>query len=135
MALLDNRPLFVARPADDPRMESDAAKRAERTTKNPWALLPPTGGVKVRMVPESISTDASGIRAVVSLGVEPMKIGHAKEEVDKARQAVEQEAKAVADRTAEFLKKQIPVKECEGEPEIAILLGPIEFGPRNEIVK
>lgn len=135
IALLDNRPLFVASPSDDPRMESDAAMRAERIKKNPWALVPPTGGMKVRVVPESISTDVSGIRAVVSLGIEPMMIGHSKEDVDKARQAVEQEAMALAERAAELLKQQRPVEGCEGEAEIAILLGPIEFGPRNEIVK
>lgn len=135
IALLDNRPLFVASPSDDPRTENDAAVRAERIKKYPWAMVPPAGGMKVRVVPESISTDASGIRAVVSLGIEPMMIGHSKDDVDKARQAVEQEAETVARRTADLLKQQRQVTGCEGEPEIAILLGPIEIGPRNEIVK
>lgn len=135
IALLDNRPMFVATPSDDPRVENDAAIRAERIKKYPWAVVPPTGGMKVWVVPESISTDASGIRAVVSLGVEPMIIGHSMDDVRKARQTVEQEAKTLEGRAADLLKQQRPVPGCEGEAEIAILLGPIEIGPRNEIVK
>lgn len=135
ISLLDNRPFFVISPADDPRTETDPEKRDERIKKNPWAKVPPTGGFSVRLVPESIKTDLSGIHTTVALELIPMKIGYTKEDLDEAQEAVQEQAKIVAGQVTELLKQQTPVPGCAGDPEIAILLGPIEFGSNNDIIK
>jgi len=135
VSLLDNRPIFVVRPADDPRLEKDPAKQAARIQKNPWGLVPPTGALTAQLVPESVRTDATGVHMSVSLLLTPLRVSHTQEELDKARVAVQQQAKVAADRVAELLKQQTPAEECQGDAEIAILLGPIELGPHNDIVK
>lgn len=133
--LLDNHPYFVASPVDDPRLEKAPEKRAVLMEDKLWALIPPTGAYIVRLVPESIKTDASGINTSVSVQVTSLNIGYTQEEVNSARTLVQEQAKIEANKISELLKQELPIKECDIDTQIAILLGPIEIGPNNEIVK
>jgi hypothetical protein len=135
VSLFDNRPLFLVSSADDPRVEIDLVKRDERIKKNPWAKIPPTAGLAVRLIPESITADASGMHTSVSMELTSLEFGNTQEEIDRARVAVLEQAKVVAERVAILLKQQTPVEECKGDAEVAIILGPIELGPQNDIVK
>lgn len=135
LALFDNRPIFVEMPADDPRGETDTAKRDARVKKNPWAVVPPVRALKVQLVPESLVADESGIRGGVTFTAAPIKVDGSAEALKQAKKGVEKEAGLVAERSAALLKQQRPVQACTGDPEFAVLLGPVEFGSNNDIVK
>ena len=135
LSLLDNRPIFVETPSDDPRLLQDPSARATRIKQSPWALLSPVPALKVRVVPEKLQADLSGIRAFVSLKAERLSMDRTPEAVLKAREAVAAEAKVVAQRASELLKAQKAVADCAPDTEVAVLFGPIEIGPNNEVVK
>jgi hypothetical protein len=134
-ALLDNRPLFIEMAGNDPRLEPDPTRRTELVKKNPWALVPPVPALKLTVSPQSLTADGSGILAVVKITAQPLVVGRTRAEIDKAHAEVDSEAEAVGKRVALLVKAQRPVQECAGEASMAVLLGPVEIGPNNEIVR
>jgi len=136
LKLWDNGPVFVPTPSVDPRVdEEDLGKRQALIKKNSWAFIPKSGGIKAKIVPESIVMDASGMRATVSFALETLALGFSKDDQASARKVIAAEANEIAKRSADLLSERRPAKECNGEIEVEVLLGPIEIGSQNEIVK
>lgn len=134
-ALLDSRPIYVEFPILDPRLEPDKEKRDSMIAKNPWAVVPTAPALQYRISPKSVEQTAAGYRFTVGIEVTSIQAGRTREELDVARAAVQASAKVVEEKVKQLIRDQPKVATCTGEPTFAILLGPIEIGPQNEVVK
>lgn len=134
-ALFDNKPIFVELPASDPRTEADLAKRQAMIAKSPWAKVPPVPAITVRVVPRSITGTQAGYTIVAAIEAQPLAIERTPAALSIAKAAVEKEAEELDVKVDNLLKSQQPEPTCTGDTTIAVLLGPVEIGPNNEVVK
>jgi hypothetical protein len=125
--LFDGRPQFVEIPSIGPDEKDAAAK--------PWRFVPAHRAIKVALVPVHAQGGAQGFEFSAELAITPLPVDGTAESIEKARRAVAAEASTYAARVADAAATLKPQKDCALKPDFAVLLGGIEFGPQNEIVK
>jgi len=125
--LVARRPQFVRLPISD------------RSTKAPWVVRPAVLGAIVNIEPKTARLDAAGylFAADVSVTSVPAPAQDAvwKTTADDAERRTE--ATAIQNETAAraALKEIKYESKCDLKPKFALLLGDLEFGDNNEIVK
>lgn len=124
--LFDGRPQFVEIPAVEPR--------ADEVAEKPWRFVPAHRALKIALNPIAADGDDNGIVFAAEVAIAPIQADTA-DAVERARSAVAVEASSYAARVAEAASSMRPAKACSLNPGFAVLLGGIEFGPNNEIVK
>jgi len=132
IALIDARPIPVRIP--EPRL-----KNADNTP-GPWILRPNKLAAVFRLKPTVSHSDADGfhIGATISVDAVPVPEGNAGAKdaaYEEAKRSLKAETERVKKATATTLDGLQREEKCPNKPEIAILLGNIEFGSNNEIVK
>jgi hypothetical protein len=125
--LFDGRPQFVEIPVIGPGEKDSAVK--------PWRFMPAHRAIAVALVPIQAQGGAQGLEFSAELAITLLPAVENPEAMEKARQAIAAEAAAYAARVAEAAAALKPQKDCALKPGFAVLLGDIEFGPENEIVK
>lgn len=124
--LFDGRPQFVEMPLVEPR--------ADEVAQKPWRFVPAHRALKVALIPVAADGDENGVVFSAELAISPIQ-ADSPEAVEQARRAVAAEASAYAARVGDAAAAMKPAKDCALGPGFAVLLGGIEFGPNNEIVK
>jgi hypothetical protein len=104
-----------------------------------WQFVPHYPAVKLAITPASLVVNSDGTDLVVDISSEPVAIQQDSPTRDADLSAAEErargEAAAVKTATDAQLQTLAKAETCPQNSEFALLLGNLEFGPNNELVK
>lgn len=122
--VLDRRPFFVRTPT--------------RTIGN-WSVSLRYPAFVMNMKPSRFGSNPEGLELAVSLETTPVVLQEDGSDLGQRLSAAERKSREQADKvsaaSAEILKGGIATGTCPGSSEFALLLGDLEFGENNELVR
>lgn len=122
--VLDRRPLFVRTPT---------------RTIGSWSISPRYPAVVMNMRPNRFGSNPEGLDIGVSLETAPVILQGDGSDQDQQLAAAERSTREQVDNVAaassEILKGAAAAGACPGSSEFALLLGDLEFGENNELVR
>lgn len=122
--VLDPRPHFTKLPTQ---------------TVGAWSVVPKYPAVITMLTPKEFSATSEGFNLQVELAAAPVEVrqgaANQEEELKAAEARTKAQADAVVAASTEALKKAPEAGACPGNSEFALLLGDLEFGPNNELVR
>lgn len=122
--VLDRRPFFVRTPT--------------RTIGN-WSISPRYPAFVMNMIPNRFSSNPEGLELAVRLETTPVVLQGDGADQDQRLSAAEQSTREQADKisagSSKTLKGTAVAGACPGSSEFALLLGDLEFGESNDLVR